>query len=280
MEMLVSTEWLASELGAPDLRVVDASYFALDPSRDAAADFAARHIKGAVHLDLATLKDPDDGLPGMLPPAELFAARVGALGIGDRDRIVLYDDTPHRTSCRAWWMFTTFGARQVAVLDGGFGKWVSERRPVEAGTTAATTAVDFAATKDERAVRDLAQMRANLASGGEQVVDARSAKRFIGAESDPRGLADGHIPGSRSLPYDRMLDADGTFRSPEELRAAFADAGIDPARPLITTCGSGVTAAVLLFAARLIGANALSLYDGSWSEWGALADTPKATGAA
>jgi thiosulfate/3-mercaptopyruvate sulfurtransferase len=279
MDALVSTDWLAEALGDPDLRVLDATAFGLDPSRDPRAEFAAAHIPTARFLDLAGLADPDSVLPGMLPSTARFAERIGALGVSEGDRIVLYDNSPHRTAARAWWMFRTFGAERVAILDGGLYAWHAAGFPLVPGEETAEAAT-FAAHKDEAAVRDLAAIRANIASGAEQLLDARGAARFAGDEPDPHGAAPGHIPGSRNLPYTRLLDDEGRFRDPAEIRAAFAEAGIDPARPLVTTCGSGVTAAVLLFAAHLIGKDDVALYDGSWSEYGADPATDKAVGPA
>lgn len=279
MDLLVSTEWLANELGANDLRVVDATYFALDPSRDAQAEYEAGHIPGAVYMDLANLKDDASSLPGMIPPAEKFASRMQSLGLGDGSRIVLYDNSPHRTSARAWYMLRMFGANQVAILDGGLHKWVEEGRPIEQGKNTLRHR-HFTVWRDPAAVRDLDQMKANVASGKEEVLDARSAVRFTGEEADPRGLASGHIPGSKNLPYDLLLAEDGTFKSKDEIRKLFDEAGVDPSKPLVTTCGSGVTASVLLFAAALLGREDIALYDGSWSEWGLQADTEKAIGAA
>jgi thiosulfate/3-mercaptopyruvate sulfurtransferase len=279
MEMLVSTEWLANELGANDLRVVDATYFALDPARNAQADYEAGHIPGAVYLDLANLKDDTSDLPGMLPSAERFASRMQSLGLGDGSRIVLYDDSPHRTSARAWFMFRMFGVNTVAILDGGLAKWKAEGRPLETGKVTLRHR-HFTVWRDGAMVRDLDQMKANLASKAEEVVDARSAARFTGEEADPRGvLASGHIPGSKNLPYDRLLNPDGTFKSKDELRAAFDEAGVDMSKPLVTTCGSGVTAAVVSFAAALLGREDVALYDGSWSEWGLRPETEKEIGA-
>ena len=272
MDALVSTEWLANELGAPDLRIVDATYA---EGRDAAAEFSAAHIPGAVFLNLTALRDTASDLPNMLPSAEQFGAHMQALGIGDGDRIVIYDTSPWHTSARAWFMLRLFGARDVAILDGGLAKWRAESRDVEAGIPA-PRAARFTVTEDRSGVRSLGQIRANLDGGGEQILDARSAARFTGAEGDPRpGTAAGHIPGSANLPQTALFNADGSWKTGDALRAAFDGAGVDLGKPIVTTCGSGITAAVLVFGAHLLGHDA-ALYDGSWSEWGGDPTTPKA----
>jgi thiosulfate/3-mercaptopyruvate sulfurtransferase len=281
MEVLVTTEWLAAELGSQDLVLLDASYTSTIPGsapRDPRAEYEAAHIPGARFLDLDTLSDPNDPLPSMLPGAEQVSERLNALGVTPASRIVLYDDGPHKTSCRAWWVLRMFGV-EASLLDGGIAKWRAEGRPLASGPEAAS-AGSFTAGPAQSQVRTKAQMLANLDSAAEQVADARSAARFTGEEADPRpGSASGHIPGSRSLPYGKFFNPDGTWKRGAALQAVFDDAGIDLARPLTATCGSGITAAVIVFGAHLLGAEA-ALYDGSWSEWGIASDTPKATGTA
>lgn len=279
MHALVTTEWLANELDATDLRVVDASYFLPEHKRDAAADYEAGHIPGAVFMDLAEIADLSSPLPAMLPSPEKFASRMQSLGLGDGSRIVLYDDSPLHTSARAWWMLRTFGAHDVAILDGGIAKWKAEGHPLATGKESLRHR-HFTVWADDKGLRTLDQMKANVDSGAEQVVDARSAARFTGEEPDPRPATHaGHIPGSKNLPYATLFNDDGTWKSPDALKAAFEAAGIDLAKPLVATCGSGITAGVLVFAAHLLGNNA-ALYDGSWAEWGADRTTPKAMGAA
>lgn len=274
MDTLVSTGWLAAELGADDLIVIDATWV-MPGQGDPAADFAAAHILGAVFLDLASLRDTDSRLPMMMPPEPVFAERMASLGIGNDSRVVVYDNSPYHTAARAWFMLTAFGARHVAILDGGFGKWRAEGRPTEAGQGAVRPA-RFDAALDRSRIREIKDMVANLDSRREQVVDARSEARFTGAEPEPRAdMASGHIPGSHNLPIGRLFADDGTYRPPIELRTLFEEAGIDLDRPVTTTCGSGITASVLAFALHRIGYEA-ALYDGSWSEWGADPTTPKA----
>jgi thiosulfate/3-mercaptopyruvate sulfurtransferase len=278
MDSLVSTEWLAKELGASDLRIVDASWH-LD-ARDAAAEYEAGHIAGAVFMDLGGLADTTTDLPMMLPAAEKFASRMQSLGLGDGSRIVLYDDSDLKTAARAWWMLRLFGAHQIAILDGGLAKWKSEEREVKAGKETLRHR-HFTVWKDASHIRTKDQMLANLDSKAEQVVDARGAGRFEGREAEPRlGVNPGHIPGSKNLPMSGLFNADGTWKMGDALRSAFKDAGVDVDAPIAATCGSGVTASAIAFGAHLLGNDKVAVYDGSWSEWGADKDTPKEIGAA
>lgn len=280
MDLLVTTEWLAGELGASDLNVVDATLFLPNHGRDARAEFGFEHIPGAVFMDLAELRDTASSLPNTIPPAHKFASRMQALGIGDGSRIVVYDNSPLHSAARAWWMFRMFGAHEVALLDGGLAKWKSEGRQTEQGKTSVRHR-HFTVWDDRNRLRDLDAMKQNVKTGAEQVVDARSAERFGGLSPQPRpGMQPGHIPGSLNLPYQNLFQPDGTWKRDEALRAAFEEAGVDLAKPMVTTCGSGVTAAVVLFGARLLGQSDVSLYDGSWAEWGGREDTPKERGAA
>ena len=280
MELLVSTEWLANEIGASDLRVVDATWFMPDAGRNAQAEYEGGHIPGAVFMDLQELADANSSLPNTLPPPEKFASRMQSLGLGDGSRIVVYDDSPFKSATRAYWMLTLFGAHDVAILDGGIAKWKAEGRALETGKSTLRHR-HFTVWKDEKAVRNKADMLANLHSKEADVVDARGAGRFAGEEAEPRpDMASGHIPGSRNLPFGNLLNADGTWKRGDALTQAFTDAGVDLNKPMITTCGSGMTAAVVLFGARLTGKSDVALYDGSWSEWGLDKDTPKAQGAA
>ena len=280
MDSLVSTDRLNAELGAPDLRIVDATLFLPGMGRDARAEHEAAHIPGAVFFDIDEIADRDNPSPHMFPPAHKFASRMQSLGIGDGNRIVVYDNSPLHSSARAWWMLKSFGAHYVAILDGGLQKWTAEGRPVESGRHPHRHG-HFTTLLDERAVVDKAAVLGLLGQDSHVIADARPAPRFAGEAEEPRaGLASGHIPGSRSLPQSEFFRADNTFKRGVELRAAFEEAGVDLARPLVTTCGSGVTACVILFGAHLLGKSDLQLYDGSWSEWGADPATPKAGGAA
>lgn len=277
---LVSTEWLADHLDAPGLALLDASHHLPAAGRDAAAEFAAGHIPSARFLGLASLFDAGSSVPYALPTPDQLAARLGLLGVGHQDAIILYDDSAIRTAARAWFMLTAMGWEQVAILDGGLGKWRAEGRPLDIGA-AHGEAIAPAHLAAPRRVRSKADMLANLDGGREQVIDARSADRVFGTGTDPvHGLPMGRIPGALNLPFTDVLNADGTYRSTEEIRSAFEAAGLDMTRPVVATCGSGVTASVLLFALHLIGETDTALYDGSWSEWGADPDTPKAQGPA
>ncbi|WP_298287232.1 3-mercaptopyruvate sulfurtransferase [Novosphingobium sp.] len=280
MDSLVSTQWLADEMGASDLRIVDATAFLPEHGRVPLLEYEACHIPGAVFMDLSELVDSASPVPNTLPSPEKFASRMQALGLGDGSRIVIYDDSPVKTSTRAWFMLTMFGAQNVALLDGGIAKWKAEGRKCAQGTETLRQR-HFTVWSDDSHVRSKADVLANLQSNAEQVVDARGPGRFTGdmPEANP-ALASGHIPGARNVPYASLFNPDGTWKAPDAIKALFEAAGVDLARPLITSCGSGMTANVLIFAAHLIGKEDVSLYDGSWSEWGLDPATPKATGVA
>jgi len=274
---LIDTASLAAQLGAPDLKVVDATWFLPTIARDAKAEYATAHIPGAVYFDIDEVADEASPLPHMLPDPVKFSSRVRRLGLGDGTRIVIYDNNRYSASARAWWMFRLFGHPDVAVLDGGLAKWRAEGRPVTDEPVVPRQA-HFTARQNHLLVRELEQMRANLLSRREQVVDARARGRFAGTEPEPRqGLRSGHIPGSLSLPHLELIGADGTLLPEGELRARFAAAGVDLDRPIVTTCGSGVTAGAVALALYQLGREDVALYDGSWSEWGARSDTPVTT---
>jgi thiosulfate/3-mercaptopyruvate sulfurtransferase len=280
MESLVTTEWLANEMGASDLRIVDATWHMPGSGRIALDEYLAGHIPGAVFMDLTDLVDSNSPLDNTLPPAEKFASRMQSLGLGDGSRIVIYDNSPFKTAARAWFMLKLFGAHDVAILDGGIAKWQAEGRALNEGRESLRHR-HFTAWQDDSRLRSKDQLLANLTSNAEQVIDARGAGRFTGAEADARPhIAAGHIPGSRNLPYSELYQADGTFKDKAALGAAFAAAGIDLSKPVVATCGSGVTACVLLFAMHLLGKDDAKLYDGSWSEWGGDPAAPKELGTA
>ena len=276
---LVSTEWLAKHLSAPDVRVVDATYYLPGDRRDAKAEFASEHIPGAVFFDIDDIADESADLPHMLPDPVKFSSRVRKLGLGDGNRIVVYDRQGMFSAPRVWWTFRAFGHKDVAVLDGGLPKWKAEGRPLD-DHPGLPRERHFTARLNDLTVRDRTQMQRNLTNGRELVLDARSAERFRGEGDEPRpGLRSGHIPGSRSLPYSGLFDPDnGTLLPRDQLKAKLTEAGVDYGKPVVTTCGSGVTAAILSLALELTGHRDHALYDGSWADWGRPGDTPIATG--
>lgn len=275
---LVSTDWLATHLNDPDLRILDGSWYLPDMGRDPRAEYEAAHIPGARYFDIDEISDHRSDLPHMAPPVEKFMSRMRAMGVGDGHQVVVYDGAGVFSAARVWWLFRLMGKTDVAVLDGGFGKWQAEGRPIE-DLPPVVRDRHMTVQRQNMIVKDVTQVAAAAKLGDWQIVDARSAARFKGEEAEPRaGLRSGHIPNSLNLPYRALLNDDGTMLGVDGLRAAFEAAGVDLAKPVITTCGSGVTAAILFLALERLGHRDHALYDGSWAEWGMFNDLKVATG--
>jgi len=277
MHPVVRTEWLAAELGKPGLIVFDATMYLPNESRNGRAEFERAHIPGARFFDIDEIADPESDLPHMVPSCARFCRLMAELGVSNESRVVFYDQKGLSSAARGWWLMGLFGHDQAAVLEGGLPKWQREGRPIEAGPAAPPEqAGRFIPRFRPRRLRGLGDILENIASGAECVLDARAAPRFAGTLPEPRpGVPAGHIPGSRNLPYTELLNPDSTFKSPEELRACFAARGVGDATAVVTSCGSGVSAAILTLGLTLAGLPPGALYDGSWTEWGTHPHTPK-----
>jgi len=276
---LVSTDWLGDNLKAPNLAVIDASWYLPAQNRDGKAEYLDAHIPGAVHFDIEEISDRSSSLPHMMPSPEQFARQMGELGIGDRMTLIVYDGAGLFSAPRVWWMLRVFGARDVRILDGGLPKWRSEGRPTEGGLVRRASAT-FTASFDAKAVADRGRVRDALETGSAQVIDARSAERFSGAAPEIRpGIRSGHMPGALNAPSASLLDK-GRLKSATELADVLERAGLNPDRPVITSCGSGVSAAIISLALDELGRPAEALYDGSWTEWASTEGSPIATGSA
>ena len=279
--LVVAPDWLAAAGGQDSaVRVLDGSWHLPPLGRDPAAEFLEAHIPGAAFFDIDGICDPDSSLPHMLPSPEHFGRSVSALGVGNDSHVVVYDSVGLYSAARVWWMFRVFGHERISILAGGLPRWQVEGHSVESGKPAIAPAQFKAARRDDSLVRSFEQVRATLGTGGAQIVDARAATRFTGEDPGPRpDLPRGHIPGSRNVPFNAVLDDDdATLGNPAAIRRAFADAGVDPAQPVIATCGSGITACTLALALAAIGAEEVAVYDGSWSDWGSRADAPVESG--
>lgn len=271
---LVTTEWLAEHINAPDVRIADASWYLPEKKRDPKAEYESAHIPRAVFFDIDDLSDEKSALPHMLAPATKFASRMRKLGLGDGNLIVVYDTAGIYSSPRAWWMLRAMGHEDVVVLDGGFPKWRAEGRPVD-DMSPPTYQRHFTPRQNHALLRGFEQMVAIQRNNTAQIVDARSPSRFAGKEEEPRaGVRCGHIPGSTNIHYAELVREDGTLKSSEELHALFVKQGVDLSKPVVATCGSGTTAAIEMLALQIAGASDVALYDGSWAEWGARGEAP------
>ncbi|HHS89284.1 MAG TPA: 3-mercaptopyruvate sulfurtransferase [Rhodobacteraceae bacterium] len=275
---LVTTDWLAAHLKDPDLRIFDASWYFEEEGRDAHAEYQAAHIPGARFFDIDEIADLRLDQPHAVPPVEKFVSRMRAMGVGDGHQVVVYDGLGLRSAARVWWMFRLMGKTDIAVLDGGFPKWLAEGRETE-DLPPIMRERHITVQRQAHLIKDVTQVAAASKLGDYEILDARSPGRFRGEEPEPReGLRGGHIPGSKNIYYRDLLNPDGTMKSPDGLRAVFEAAGINLEKPVITTCGSGVTAAIINLALERIGHDRHALYDGSWSEWGMYDDLAVATG--